>query len=327
MYKEHDNKSVISLSGVILLTLLVGALVWIPTYLFDTPTIHTAGGGTLYRALTPMLTQMTAYAPLVSWAIMLGISIWQCWQCAHLRLVRSTSLLPILFNVLLFGMFVSEHSITPGLPAAICLYIAFMQLISPCNYEDSLWHAVETGFFVALSSLFAPTYVLYLPICWIGMVLLNQFKLPHLLASLMGMLIPYILLFSFWFLTNQNHLIIYQWEVLQHQFCLDWLWSTHETILLALMGITLLVALLGFMHQHTDRLHPRAVSSTCFALSFASLLLAFLYHNAHHTPALVLFTTLVLTQYFHYRSKKATTVFFYALTICLLFVYLTQFKV
>lgn len=325
MYREHDNKSVISLTGILLVTLLIGASVWIPAYLFENSLLNTTGSGALYRALTPLLTNISTYVPIVAWVVMLGISMAQCWQCAHLRLVKNTSLLPILLNVLLFGVFLSEKGISPGLPASICLYIAFVQMITPCSYEDNLWRMVETGFFVALASLFAPTYVLYIPVCWMGMQMLNKFNFPALLASIIGMMVPYILLFGFWFLTNQSDTIAYQWEVLQHQFCLEWLWTTHETILLIIIGITLLVALMGFMHQHTDRIHPRAVSSCCFTLAFASLLLAFLYHNAHHTPALVLFTTLVLTQYFHYRSKKTTTVFFYAFILALLFVYLTQF--
>jgi hypothetical protein len=240
MYREHDNKSVISLTGILLLTLLIGASVWIPAYLFENSLLNTTGSGALYRALTPLLTNISTYVPIVAWVVMLGISMAQCWQCAHLRLVKNTSLLPILLNVLLFGVFLSEKGISPGLPASICLYIAFVQMITPCSYEDNLWRMVETGFFVALASLFAPTYVLYIPVCWMGMQMLNKFNFPALLASIIGMMVPYILLFGFWFLTNQSDTIAYQWEVLQHQFCLEWLWTTHETILLIIIGITLL---------------------------------------------------------------------------------------
>lgn len=325
MYKEHDNKSVISLVGVIILTLLTGFAAWFPAFWFQPNVLNTQGGGTLYRAITPLLDNMASTAPLVTLVVLLALSIWQCWQCANLRLVKTTSLLPILFVLLLAGVFVSEHGVSPGLFASLCVYLAFVQLVHPCSYEDTLWRALETGVLLSTASIFAPTYIFYIPIFWIGMQQLNRLHVAHILASIIGIITPYILLFGFWFLTDNTALIVYQYELLHTQFCVDWLWSMHESILLGIIGIALLVALIGFLHQHTDRIHPRAISSCCFLVAFSALLLSFLYHNAHHSLTLVLFTSLVLTQYFNYRSKKLTTVFFYTLIASLLFVYITQF--
>lgn len=325
MYREHDNKSVVPVAGSLLLTLLTGFTVWFPAFWWDHTLLHTQGGGTLYRVLTPFIDLIPTYAPLITLLVMVAMGGILCWQCATLRLLKTTSLLPILFTVLLTGVFVSEHGISPGLPAALCLYIAFARLIAPTTYEDALWNMLETGFFISLSSLFVPTCIFYLPICWIGMQRFNRLSASHLLSLCIGVLIPYVLLFSFWFLTDKTDLIAYQWQVLSHQFCVAWQWPMHQAILLGLIGVTLLVALMGFLHQPSDRIHPRAVGSLGFVWAFAALLLCFLYHNAHHTPTLVLFTSLVLTHYFHNRSKKITKVFFYAFISCLLFVYVTQF--
>lgn len=325
MYKEHDNKSVISLVGVIAITLLTAFAAWLPAFWFQPILLNTQGGGTLYRGIVPLLDNMATATPVITLVALLALSIWQCWQCDNLRLVKTTSLLPILFVLLLMGVFVSEHGVSPGIPASICVYMAFVQLSRPCNYEDTLWRSLEMGLFLSIASLFAPTYVFYIPIFWIGMQLLNRLQIAHLFASIIGLITPYVLLFGFWFLTDNTQLITYQCELLDTQFCIDWLWSIHETILLIIIGIALLVALMGFLHQHTDRIHPRAISSCCFVVAFSALLLCLLYHNAHHTPVLVLFTSLVLTQYFNYRSKKLTTVFFYTFIASLLFVYTTQF--
>lgn len=325
MYREHDNKSVISGAGSILLTLLTGFVAWFPAFWLKHTPLYTQGGGTLYRVLTPVLEQTAPYTPLIALVVSFIMGIVLCCRSANLRLVKTTSLLPILFTVLLTGIFTSEHGVSPGLLATLCVYIAFSKLVTPCHYDDAMWYMLETGFFVSLATLFAPTYIFYLPICWIGMQLFNHLRSPHLLALTIGFIIPYLLGYGFWFLTDNTALITYQWNVLSHQFCIEWLWSMHETILLIILGLTLLVALVAFLRQHSDRIHPRAVSSLCFLWAFTALLLSFLYHNAHHTPTLVLFASLLLTQYFHIRSKKLTRVFFYTLIASILFVYLTQF--
>ncbi len=325
MYREHDNKTVISLAGLIALTLLTSLAVWLPAYIFPPVVNLNEGGGILYRAFTSGWADQPLLSTSITLAVLLTIGILQCIQASNHRLVKNASLLPIFFLLLLPGVFVSEHALSPGILSAGCLYIAFTQIISPCSGDDAQWRSLEMGFFVALATLFAPTCIFYLPLFWIGMHLLNRFTMLNLFASIVGCITPYILLAGFLFLTDQQAELQWQWDVLSHQFCIEWLWSLHEVVLLGLLGIALMVALIGFLHQHSDRIHPRAISSVAYVLAIGAWACSFLYHNAHHTIVLVVFASLCLTQYFAHRSKKLTIVYFYSLIALLLFVYATQF--
>lgn len=323
MYKTGENKSIVSLAGGIVLTLLIGTTVWVPAFI-TTPTIlATQGSGILYKAIEPLFTPFTSSLLTLIFLICLGC--WGCWQVEHHRLVKTASILPAFFMLFLPGLFLSEHGFSPGLPACICLYTAFSRIIVLCPQEDVQWRSLEMGFFVALATLFAPTFVFYIPLCLIGIHLLNRLTFQNLLASIIGIITPYILLVGFLFLTNQSDELVQLWQMANKQFCLSWQWGLHEGILLGLIGISLLVALMGFLHQHTDRIHPRAITSFAFVLAFGALILSLLYHNAHHTISLCMFASLLLTQYFNYRSQKLTRVFFYTFISSCLFVYGTLF--
>ena len=325
MYKGTDNKTVISNVGVIILTILCATAAWIPAFVFPQDPLLTQGGGSLYRLLTPIINYHPHLSNTITLVLLMGIVALQCWHAVHLRLVRTLSLLPALFILLFTGVLSSEHGISPGVPAAICLYIAFMQIITPSNNEEALWRSLEMGIFIALSSLFAPTYIYYYPLFCIGLHLVNKLTGINLLSSLIGLCTPYVLWVGFLFLTDQMALANYQCQVLSHQFCIEWLWPLHDSVIIIVIGCTLLIALMGFLHQHTDRIHPRAVSHFSFIVGFGACLLSLLYHSAHHSIVLIIFASLQLTQYFNYRSKKITTVFFYTFIACLLFVYSTQF--
>ncbi|MBR2617742.1 MAG: hypothetical protein IKC81_00295 [Paludibacteraceae bacterium] len=323
MYKTGENKSVVSLAGAVILTLLMGIAVWAPAFISSPAFLLTQGGGALYRAITPLFTPYIA--SVITIVLLIGMGVFLCWQASHYRLVRTTSVLPVFFMLFLPGLFLSEHGISPGVPACLCLLVAFSRIIAGFHSEDAQWRSLEMGLFIALATLFAPTYAYYIPLCWIGMHLLNRLTFQNLLAFIVGLITPYLLYIGFLLLTDQANELQHQWDILSHQFCIEWLWNMHETVLLCLIGIALVVALIGFLHQHTDRIHPRAIVSFAFVLSWGAFVLSLLYHNAHHILPLCLFASLLLTQYFYYRSKKITTLFFYAFIGSCLFVYLTQF--
>lgn len=325
MYKEQGNKTVISNFAVVILTLVCATAAWIPAFLFPSEPLLTQGGGSLYRTFVPFLESNPLLSNGICLLILLAMVGVQCWHSVQLRLVRTLSLLPALFILFFTGVLSSEHGISPGIPAGICIYIAFAQITSVCNTEESLWRSLEMGIFVALASLFAPTYLFYLPLFIIGMHLLNRLSGINLLGAIIGCCTPYILWMGFLYLTDQTNAIQYHGELLGQQFCINWLWSMHDGIILAIIGVGLLVSLLGFLHQHADRIHPRIVAHFAFILAFGALALSLLYHNAHHSITLILFSSLTLTQYYNYRSKKLTTVFFYTFIASLLFVYGTQF--
>lgn len=324
MYKEQGNKTVIGHIGVIILTLVCATAAWLPAFIFPSEPLLTEGSGSLYQLLflsiqtQPILSNCLALLLLVA-----TISV-QCWHSLQLRLVRTLSLLPALFILLLTGVLSPEHGITPGIPAGMCLYIAFTYLSAPSE-SKSRFHSHTMGIFVALASLFNPTYLLYLPLFVIGMHLLNKLTVANFIAALIGCCTPYILWTGYLYLTDQTNIIQNLWEQLGQQFYVEWAWQVYETIIIAIMGLSLLVALFGFFSQRIDRIYPRMVLQFSFAMGFSALLLSLLYHDAQHSITLILFTSLALTQHFAYYNKKQSIILFYSFITTLLLVYGAQF--
>ena len=324
MHKEQGNKTIISNLGVVILTLACATAAWLPAFILPSEPLLTQGGGSLYLMLLSSIQNNPILSNGICLLFLLGMASIQCWHTLHLRLVRTLSLLPALLILLLTGVLCSEHGISPGIPAGVCIYIAFTY-ITGYSESRSLYQSHTMGIFLALASLFAPTYLLYLPLFIIGMHILNKLTTTNILGTLIGYCTPYILWIGYLYLTDQTYTLQNLWEQLGQQFYIEWTWLTHDSIIIAIIGITLLISLFSFIRQHTDKIHPRMVSQFSFALGFCALLLSILYHNAHHSITLILFTSLTLTQYFSYHNKKRASILFYTFITSLLLVYGTQF--
>ena len=128
MYKEQGNKTVISNFAVVIPTLVCATAAWIPAFIFPSEPLLTQGGGSLYRTFVPFLESNPLLSNGICLLILLAMVGVQCWHSVQLRLVRTLSLLPALFILFFTGVLSSEHGISPGIPAGICIYIAFAQI-------------------------------------------------------------------------------------------------------------------------------------------------------------------------------------------------------
>ncbi len=324
MYKEHSTKT-ISNVVVVILTLVCATIAWVPAFITSPEPLLIQGGGSLYHLLLPSIEANPILSTGICLLLLLGIASIQCWHALHLKLVQNLSLLPALFILLFTGVLCSEHGISPGILAGICTYIAFAQIVAECSYQDSIWRALEMGIFLALASLFAPTYLLYLPLFVVGMHLLNRLTASHLFGVFVGFITPYILWSGTLYLTNQSNLMGYAMEQIGQQFAVAWQWPLHDGIILGIIGIVLCLSYTGFLHQRIDCIHARLVSIFIYVIGLGSLVLSCLYHNAHHSIACILFSSIALTQHFHVHTKKLTAIFFYFYIISILVVYGTQF--
>lgn len=324
MYKESTNKTLISNLGIIILTLVCATATWLPAFILPTEPLLVQGGGSLYQCLFSSIHNYSALSNSICLLFLLGAIALQCWHCLQLRLVRNLSLLPGLFILLLTGVLCTDHQFNPGVPAGFSIYLAFTYITS-LSENDSLHQSHTMGLFVALASLFNPTYLLYLPLFIIGMYMFNKLTITNLVGTIIGFCTPYILWIGFLYLTDKTDILQNLWEQMGLAFKIEWNWQTYNTIIIAIIGISLLTSLVGSIRQHTDRIHPRIVSRFAFFLGLSAFVLSICYHNAHHSITLILFTSLILTQYFTSHNKKQSTLFFYSLITTLLLVYGLQF--
>jgi hypothetical protein len=324
MHKESTNKTVISKLGIVILTLVCATATWLPAFISPTEPLLIQSGGSLYHILFSSIHNNAALSISVCLLFLLGTIALQCWHCLQLRLVRTLSLLPALFILLLTGVLCFDHGFNPGVPAGLCIYIAFAY-ITNLSESDSLHQSHTMGLFIALASLFTPTFLLYLPLFIIGMYMFNKLTTTNLVGALIGICTPYILWIGCLYLTDNTYVLQNLWEQMGLAFKIAWIWQTYDIIIIAILGISLLISRVGSIRQHTDRIHPRIVSQFSFLLGLGALLLSICYHNAHHSITLILFTSLILTQYLTSNNKKQSTLFFYSFIATLLLVYGCQF--
>ena len=100
-------------------------------------------------------------------------------------------------------------SFSPELLASTLMLFALNELFKEIEFRiqrDAIVHSV--GFFVGVASLFVLSYALFLPICFILLVIFARLNARKALLLVFGFLLPHILLISIYYLRGNANLLI-----------------------------------------------------------------------------------------------------------------------
>ncbi len=120
---------------------------------------------------------------------------------AKFRIANSVSLFPGLFYALLVSLIPEFLPLTPVLLANTFFIIAFWEILESYKKKDSSGHIYNTGFLIAIASMFYFSEITFLLLIIISFGVLRAFSLKELLMMLIGFITPYILasVYFFWY--------------------------------------------------------------------------------------------------------------------------------
>lgn len=178
----------------IIIPLLIGATFWLSGY-FISPS---SDWGT--PKMTPFTQWFSDLIPLHSllshglgflFTILIGLILVQLNET--FSFIRTRTVLPFFFFILLMGSNVNVHEFSFGQISCLFLLIALWQLFSIYQEKSPVKQTFNIGFFLALGSFFTIELVFFLPIFWVGMMRLNSFRFRTFLSSIIGFLSPFLL--------------------------------------------------------------------------------------------------------------------------------------
>lgn len=217
--------------------------------------------------------------------------------------------------------------------STLAILLAIYCLFKSYDDKKPQMAAFNIGALIAISSLFNLSAMIYLPIFWIGMSIMNSLNFKGFLSSVLAIIFIYIISFSIPFFTGQPETFLEPFNNLAHSSLANLPISSfdvYDYITLALTGILLLtIAIRSITTQFKDKIKVRAYISFFITITIFSFLAYSLLNLQPQLNLYIGFCTgsFLLAHFFALNEEKWTPWLFYILLVILLAISLSPFYI
>lgn len=189
--------------SVIILFLLLPVLYWIPSWVQGIPD-HTVeiNGMPFGRWIATFNENFSGWASLIALLLVMlnGYLLIQL-NAVHIFIPHRTQL-PLLFYFILSLSITQLHYLTPALVASTLLILLFYRIFSAYKVETISMNFLDAGLLLSLASLFYFPAIFFFPGLLAGLILMRPFIWREWVFALIGLLIPYYVVFSGYYLLD-----------------------------------------------------------------------------------------------------------------------------
>ncbi|MFP4060351.1 MAG: hypothetical protein ACOCXW_00380 [Bacteroidota bacterium] len=111
--------------------------------------------------------------------------------------------MPALFFIIISGSYIPLQRLNPVVFGAIFLIFALDRIMSGYRKEGLIYNSLEASFLLSLGSMFYSGVLFFLPLVWVGLVFFRPGYWREWLFSIIGFLLPYLFLFSWFFIIDR----------------------------------------------------------------------------------------------------------------------------
>jgi hypothetical protein len=198
--------------AIVVLIPLIGLVIWYNPFFVH----HNFQGVTtmhempLYDLLLSILQMHPLLSKLLSFVIFIGVSFYLNHLNTKYIFIAERTYLPSIIYISIACILINIKGLYPSLPAALFLLIAIERLLDTYKDERLSYNVFDSGLLVGIASLFYFNILFFIIFFWIALLIVRKFYWREWLYILMGAFLPYLLLFSFYYLTNRNFELIFQ---------------------------------------------------------------------------------------------------------------------
>ncbi|MFP4046394.1 MAG: hypothetical protein ACLFT4_01390 [Bacteroidales bacterium] len=191
---------------ILLLLVALAVVLWLPGFKGLTTEAFTFNQYQmpLYKLLGNITSNSHSVRVIISFATVFLVAIYILKLDRDYILLERRNYSSAIFFILLSGSFIQLQSINPGIFASFALLLALEQLFSTYHKRKILNKIFITGMLISVASLFSLYSVAFLVITWIALILLRGFNLKEWFMPLFGFIFPYIFVFAYYFISDDN---------------------------------------------------------------------------------------------------------------------------
>jgi len=191
--------------------LITGVLFWLYALLFpfSYPFYPGENGGILFAFIGKITSYYALLQVVLSLVLMLFVAVLlQQIKISYALIKARTKLVSAIFIVMVGGL-VPLHTLHPVYLAAVFFLVAIYTLFSVFNSSEPLPSVFNTGFFLALATLFYLNLLVMLPAFIISLSVLRRERRGHeYFVLLLGFVVPWLFAFSYAFFADRLNEII-----------------------------------------------------------------------------------------------------------------------
>ncbi len=142
--------------------------------------------------------------------ILLAVSIFLNHLNTKYILIPGRTYLPSIIYIVIVCGILKYKCLYPALPATFFLLLALERLFDLYKIEKLSYNSFDAGLLISLASLFYFNIIFFIVFIWIVLALIHQTYWREWLYVIIGASVPYIFLFSIYYLSNHDPHLIYK---------------------------------------------------------------------------------------------------------------------
>ena len=126
------------------------------------------------------------------------------------EILTKPSFLPALFYIVFMSSDTAQLTLYPLLFANFFILLAIHKLVSSYRKDTAFPNAFDAGLLLSVATLFYFPCVVFFPLLYVGFVLFRPFNWREWVISLIGVLVPYTFVFTYYF---WNDMLSHLWDI------------------------------------------------------------------------------------------------------------------
>lgn len=123
------------------------------------------------------------------------------------RMSKAQTLLPGLFYILITAGMPSGMILSPAMISVCFIVLSLLNLFRTYKNKESAVHIFNAGFYTGIATLIYPASLFLWFFCFIALLNLRSFKVSEIIISLSGLLVPFLLLGTYYYWNDEYGLI------------------------------------------------------------------------------------------------------------------------
>lgn len=277
----------------------------------------------LYKLLQHILLSNSTFSKLSGFILLLSISFFLNHLNTKFILIPERTYMPsIIYIVIVSGILINKD-LSPAMPAAFFLLVAIDRLLELYRIEKLSYNSFDAGLLIGLASLFYFNIIFFLIFIWVALATLRQSYWREWVYPIMGVSVPYILMFSIYYLTDRDFNTIN--NIVKENF------SSHVKINISIMqnitlGYMAFLIILASNHMiksyPSTKILPRKAFNLFFMAFLISVVIGFFISFTSYDMVLIggLPLSFLISHYFVTSRKTRRIEFIFDLLIIILIV-------
>lgn len=300
--RKSKNQTILSFTTVLILSIVVGIIVWLPQLIRD------------FYSLNGWITNLLG----LGLTLLFGSFIFL--KNRENRFLKHETIFPFLFILLFTGLVSKNLALNTGYIATTCTSLAFYRLINQSNKFSAPWHSMESMLLLSTGSIFTPILWAFIPIFWIGLIVFNKSSFKCILAMFMGIIAPYIVAAG----------VIYVWDLscyieeflvnIESTYTLDLPNTFRDWAVMGIITISTLIGISSLFNQYDDRRYTHWINNFCGIILVTSLVLNILFFNSNISLNTAYWVTFLLTYYYSNNNNLFGKTYFWLLLVVSVFI-------